>query len=113
MEWCIYYENNLTYSDEDSEVWYVPKSGAQAIVLLDPAVHHIVLTRADFYCYDPDWDIPVWRTMDDWGFQEYMREAGPRLVVFGQWMGNHEYQALMTRITAEWGERQRYPYDRT
>ena len=113
MLWCIYYSDGSTYSDIDGEAWYAPKSGVQAIVVVDPAVHHIILTRSDFYCYDSAWDIPVWRTMDDWGFQEYMRESGPRLVLFGQWIGNHEYQALMTNITNEWGVRQRYPNDKT
>jgi hypothetical protein len=113
MQWCIYYTDGSTYSDLSGEAWYAPKSGVQAIVVADSAVHHIILSRADFYCYNPDWDVPVWRSMDDWGMQEYMREPGPRLVVYGQWTGNHAYQTLMTHIHTEWGERQRYPDDRT
>lgn len=113
MQWCIYYGDGSTYADADGEPWYAPKSNVQAVVEVDSAVGYIVLTRADFYCYDPEWTTTNWRTMDDWGFQEYMREPGPRLVLFGKWLGNHEYQALMTRITTEWGERQRYPNDRT
>lgn len=113
MLWRIYYGDGSTYSDEDGSPYYAPKSDVQAIAVADPAVSYIVLTRADFYCYDPEWSTPNWRTMDDWGFTEYMREPGPRLVLFGKWVGNHEYQALITRISNELGERQRYPNDRT
>jgi len=111
IEWQLYYGDGSTYDDSDGEAWCAPKSGVQAVVVHDPAVGYFVLRGEDFYCYDPDWDCPVWRSMDAWGFQEYMRAPGPRLVVFGQWMGNHEYQALSTRITNEWGDRQRYPHD--
>ena len=110
--WRLYYENGSTYGDGDGEVWHAPKSGAQAVAVYDPAVGYVVLKGSDFYCYDATWSCPVWRNMDVWGFMEYMREPGPRLVVFGKWMGNHEYQALTTRIYAELGDRQRYPHDK-
>lgn len=112
FKWRVYYEDGTAVGDADSEPWYVPKSGVQAVVVADPATSYVILKGSDFYCYDPNWDCPVWRSMDDWGLQEYMREPGPRLVVFGKWMGNHEYQALCTRITAELGECQRYPHDK-
>ena len=111
FRWRLYYEDGSTYGDEDGEPWHAPKSGAQAVVVHDPAVGYVTLKGSDFYCYDPAWDCPVWRNMDVWGMQEYMREPGPRCVVFGEWMGNHEYQALCTRVTQELGDRQRYPHD--
>lgn len=112
LEWCVYYDDGSTYSNLDGRPWDAPKSGVQAIVVLDPAVGWFPLygTREnDFFCYDAAWEIPRWRNMEHWGFQEYMREPGLRLVLFGRWMGNHAHQALKTRITNELGDRQRYP----
>ena len=112
IEWRIYYVDGSSYSDEDGEPWYAPKSGVAAIAVRDPAVGYIILTgtrEQDHFCYDAAWDCPVWRNMNVWGFTEYMRQPGPRLVLFGEWTGNHAWQRLKTRIQNELGDRQRYP----
>jgi hypothetical protein len=111
MEYRIYYKDGSTY---DGPPELAPKTGAQAVVVFDPAVGWQALYGthgSDFFCYDANWDIPRWRNMSRWGFQKYMQDPGFKLVVFGEWMGNHAFQALQTRITQEMGDRQLYSWD--
>lgn len=112
IEWRIYYVDGSDYSNEDGPAWLARKWGVAAIAVRDPAVGYIVLPahpEIDRFCYDAEWECPVWRNMDIRGFYRYMDQPGMRLVVFGEWTGNHNMQALKTRIQNELGDRQRYP----
>lgn len=111
MLWRFYYRDGSTYEGPPE---LAPKTGAQAVVVLDPAVGWIALYGThgcDFFCYDAAWEVPKWRNLDRWGFQKYMQDPGVKIVVFGEWMGNHEFLALKARITRELGDRQLYPWD--
>lgn len=112
IEWRIYYVDGSDYSNEDGPAWLARKGGVAAIAVRDPAVGYIILTGSqeyDFFCYDAEWDCPVWRNSNAFGFNDYMKEPGMRLVLFGGWMPNHEWQAFKGRIQDELGDRQRYP----
>jgi hypothetical protein len=114
LEWRFYYLGGSTYSNCDGPAEFAPKVGAQAVVILDPAVGWQALygtQGSDFFCYDAEWEVPRWRNMNRWGFQKYMEDPGMKVVVFGEWAGNHSFQALKTRITQEMGDRQLYPED--
>lgn len=112
IEWRIYYVDGSDYSNEDGPAWLARKWGVAAIAVRDPAVGYIILTgsrETDKFCYDAEWECPVWRNMDADGYRDYMREPGMKLVLYGGWTGNHDWQALKTRIYSELGDRQRYP----
>ena len=112
LEWRIYYVDGSDYSNEDGPAWLARKWGVAAIAVFDPAVGYIILTgskECDFFCYDATWDSPVWRNSNVFGFNDYMKEPGMRLVLFGGWIGDHGWQALKGRVQNELGDRQRYP----
>jgi len=94
LEWMIFYEDHTTFSNLDGEAWRSPRGGVQAVVERAPHVGYIVHKKGDYYIYDPDWDFPYWRIMDQWGFAQHLLTPGLKCVLFGTYASNERFNEV-------------------
>lgn len=94
MKWKIFYGDGSTFSDEDGSPYYAPRDNVQVIIGADPETGRYIIAKFDAYWWDIERD--RWFGGDRVGEWDYMRQLGPRVVLYGRFIGNNEYDACAT-----------------
>jgi hypothetical protein len=93
--WIVYGDRSIVAGSGAADAFAVRPDDVQAII--SPCPEHGWETwrrwNTDYYVYMPERD--AWRGCDLFGLWDYLRQPGPRKVLFGRTQFNDEYNALM------------------
>lgn len=93
IEWRIYYEGGVTFSNEDGTPFDAPSRGVMVISVAEPAIGRQLVSRFDFYWWHSD--KRFWFGGDVNGLWDYLSDPGPKKVLFGRFVKNDEYQVVI------------------
>lgn len=89
-DWRVYYDDGATFVGAPEDA---PTHGVISIVMPDPDVGRLVLTKFDYYCWWPDRDQP-WDGHDIVGLIDYLGLPGLKRVLFGRSVPNEVYNRV-------------------
>lgn len=93
LRWRIYYGDGETFSSDDGSPYDAPRLNVQAIVGPSRSTGRYILSRKDAYWWDIECD--RWFGGDRHGEWDYMLHLGPRVVIYGRFIGDDEYNACI------------------
>lgn len=99
FRWRIYYGDGATYDDGDGSAFDAPAVNVQAVVVADPEHGWFCCRADDYYWYWPDQD--RWYSGDTFGLFDYLTQHGPRKVLFGRSISDHEYREILNRAVTD------------
>lgn len=92
--WRIFYGDGSRYSDADGSPYDAPRLNVQAIVGFHPQNGRYTVSNKDAYWWEPSQG--RWRGGDRHGEWIYMLRLGPRVVLYGEQIGDDEYNACIS-----------------
>jgi hypothetical protein len=96
--WRIYYGDGSTYSNEDGSPFAAPPDNVQAVVYVDKEHGRIINAMRDFY-----WWVEAeneWWGGDLFGVWDYLRQPGPKKVIFARSVNHAQYNAVIKEALA-------------
>lgn len=99
MRWRIYYTGGASFSDQDGSPYDAPTLGAQIIVQAEPDVGRYFVAQRDFYWWDAKRQF--WFGGDQAGLYQHLFGIGPKMIVFGTYVTNREYQDCVKLAQAD------------
>jgi len=101
--WIVYYDDD-TSKDSDSDVWSIPRTGVEIIIIANEKVgYEILRTVGDYFVYDEQVNSGGWRITDLFGVYDHLVTAQKPLVLFGRQMRDERFEALLKRVQEECG----------
>lgn len=94
MKWRIYYGDGSTY---DGDPFLAPPDNVQCVVIADPDHGRILRAMKDFYWWIGD----EWYGGDLFGLFDYLRQPGPKKVIFARSLSDRQYQATIKAALAD------------
>lgn len=91
MEWCVYYEDESSFSSDDGAPHEAPRRGVLVVANEDAEVGKVLHHRGDFYI----WNHGHWLPADRYGLDDYLLEPGAEKVVL--W-GRMTTRAIMHKV---------------
>ena len=100
--WKIFYGDGSTYSNLDGSPYDAPSDNVQAIVIRDPTIGRGIVAKCDLYWWvesEQQW----FGLMDKLGYGlfDYLRQPGPKKVIFGRTVSNADYDAAIKAAIAD------------
>lgn len=99
MRWRVYYTGGRSFSDVDGSPYDAPALSVQIIVQTESAVGRYFVAQRDFYWWDAERQF--WFGGDQAGFYQYLFGRGPKMVLFGTYVTNDEYQECVKLAHAD------------
>lgn len=96
MRWRIYYSDGV-FSDTDGSAYMAPALGVLVVACEDEAVGRVLVYGQSYYFW--------WEKHQRWwggnlfGMYDYLREPGPKRVLFGREVPNPDWDAAIKRAT--------------
>lgn len=102
MRWKIYYGDGSTYSDLDGSPFDASPDNVQVIVMKDEKHGRLLVGKCDMYWWveeEGEW----FGLMDrlGYGLFDYLRQPGPKKVIFGRTTSNEAYDAVIKAAIAD------------
>lgn len=94
MKWILHYSSGATFSDQDGSVYDAPGLDVQLIAMEDPEHGRYHQAGSDCYVWDDRGDGERWWGVDKFGLWEYLKDPGPKKVVFGRTITNAAFQKI-------------------
>ena len=95
--WRIYYSDGL-FVEDSAPVAEVPSDRVQAILWYDEATSlWLIISKYDRY----RWDYGRWFGCEAADVGPYLLRPGWKKVLFGEYLPNAEYEAVMRRVIAD------------
>jgi hypothetical protein len=99
LRWRIYYGDGSTYSSTDGSPFDAPRLNVQIIVGPDAQTGRYIVAQHDAYWWDNERE--RWFGGDRRGEWDYLCQLGPRVVLYGRFIGNAEYNACANAAQAD------------
>lgn len=97
VRWKIYYENGLTFSDQDGDIFFAPTQGVQIICFEDKEVGRRMIHRFDYY-----WPTTYGFSGGDlFALYEYLTQVGPKKVLFGKTVSDKVFKEVLEKALAD------------
>lgn len=96
IRWRITYVDGTTFSHVDGDPQDAPGGGVAAVAQEDDVVGVAIHHQNDFYCFDEQFG--GWAGMDHYGFSQYLRRPGFKIVKLGEAMTTVGYKQLVADL---------------
>lgn len=107
--WEVYYsDGTIITSDEVDPYSLEPRDGVQVIIQSDSEHRWVVVPPNDYYMWDTRGGVPQWYAGDREGLSSYLRKAGHKAVLIGEWIDKYAYRNLLSIATERLGEKAGY-----
>lgn len=98
FKWKIYYGDGTVY-DQNQSPYHAPAVNVQAIALASKDHGYTIFSLVDYYWYEADAD--TWLGGDQIGYFDYMTRKGVKQVLFGRYITDENFQAIINRIVSD------------
>lgn len=99
MRWRIYYGDTSIYSDASGDPYDAPPDNVQAIASEAACERGFTLCHSkDFYWWT---ESDGWYGGDLFGLWDWLRQPGPKKVIFARSIPTDEFKAILARAGAE------------
>jgi len=102
MDWRITYSDGSTFSSDDGSPADAPGRGVVLIAQADERVGRRIARSMDYYVYDVE-RFGGWQGVDNYGLWDYLSDPGLKIVKFGRWVPNDQWERLLIAAQNEPG----------
>lgn len=115
IRWEIFYTDGTSISNEDMTPFAIPfprREGVQVIIQEDDDRVWRTLSGTDYYYWDDKGRGAKWWPCNDrTGLDFYLRHAGSKCVLFGEWIEPIDFRLVFNKAREKWGERGSFASD--
>jgi hypothetical protein len=110
MDWEIFYTDGATVDSNLTSPFDIHhREDVQVIIQSSPDHNWVTLAGCDYYVWDdrgrgPKW----WRVNDRSGLDHYLRQPGPKAVLFGTWIEPEDFNAVFEAALDKWGSKEAF-----
>ena len=110
VKWEIFYSDGTSLTSEEIDPFEIQNhEDVQVIIQEDDENSWVTLALVPFFVYDDrgkGWK--WWRVEDHFGLDHYLRQPGPRCVLFGTWIEDEDFRRILNGARDKWGEKTSY-----
>lgn len=108
--WEIFYSDGTSITSEEIDAFHIERKEDVQVIIQSSSDHNwLTLSGTNFYVWEDrgkGWK--WWRVNDHFGVDHYLRQPGPRAVLFGTWVEREDFNNIFNDAREKWGNKESF-----